>query len=138
MATVEEPNQTSSKPFIDIWYSFSMIHFGRGWPYWTGFLIKLDYFDSVTLYRNKYSQLLFLWWLLWFCSRANSKNQRTCPLICSHHNALTLQVRGLFLLYWSSTNQFLNRIFVRFYLEAIYIYTYKQTQVKVVSLLFCF
>ncbi len=84
MATVEELEQTSSKPFIDIWQcttaplwqlvarnarihqcSVSVIHFGGGWSNWTGFLIKLDYFGNVTLFQNKCIPLLFLWWCVW-------------------------------------------------------------------------
>ena len=80
MASVEEPEQTSPNHSLISdnarWRycvalkcvtraykcSVSTIHFGRGWSYWTWFLIKWDYFGNLTLFQNKYIPLLFLWW----------------------------------------------------------------------------
>ena len=40
--------------------SISTIHFGHGWLYLTGFLIRY-----LTIFQNKYIPLLFLWWCVW-------------------------------------------------------------------------
>ena len=75
MGTVERPDQTSSKPCINIWLSATALirmsnarEINRGWSYLT-YLYKLKWikicFGSLTLFQNKYITLFFLWWRVW-------------------------------------------------------------------------